>query len=241
MVLFSACTFAQDDVKRGIVWSEPPLVTPGNKLGDPPSDAVILFDGTDMAAWDKEIWHVENNTLTINPKSGSIKTKETFGSMQLHVEFATAQEVKGSGQSRSNSGVFIGPYEIQILDSYDNKTYFDGQCASVYRQRPPLVNVCRPPGEWQTLDIIFHRPEMKIEKGKLVELVRPGYITIFHNGVLVIDHHELEGGTTYDVSPEYKAHSPKLPIRLQDHGTPVKFRNIWLREIPDTTEKRDRQ
>ncbi|MDR0703484.1 MAG: DUF1080 domain-containing protein [Planctomycetaceae bacterium] len=228
---------AGQDWKSGIAWTKPPIVTPGEKPGDPPSDAIILFDGKDLSSWNKNSWTVENGELTVKPGSGEIQTKQKFGSVQLHLEFATPSEVSGRGQGRGNSGVFFGNYEVQILDSYENETYFDGQCGSIYKQRPPLVNVCRKPGEWQYYDIVFNRPELKIENNKVVEVVRPGYITVFQNGVLIINHHEIEGTTFYHLPPAYEAHEPTRPIRLQDHSNKTKFRNIWVREIPDTNQK----
>lgn len=229
-----------NDWRSGIAWTKPAVVTPGEKPGDPPSDATILFDGTDMSAWNKQIWDVKDGVMTVKPGSGSIETKEKFGSVQLHIEFATPEKVEGSGQGRGNSGVFFGPYEVQVLDSYENETYFDGQCGSIYKQRPPLVNVCRKPGQWQTYDIVFNRPELKIENGKVVEVVRPGYVTVFQNGVLVINHHEIEGTTFYHIPPEYQTHGDKLSIGLQDHGNLTKFRNIWIRNIPDDNTKPER-
>lgn len=228
---------AQQDWRSGIAWTKPPLVIPGEKPGDPPSDAVILFDGKDMSAWNKDVWEVADGVMTVVPKSGSISTKQKFGSVQLHIEFATPEKVEGSGQGRGNSGVFFGLYEVQVLDSYDNETYFDGQCGSIYKQRPPLVNVCRKPGEWQSYDIIFNRPELKIENNKVVEVVRPGYLTVFQNGVLIINHHEIEGTTFWHLPPDYEVHEPMMPIMLQDHNNRTKFRNIWVREIPDTNDK----
>ncbi len=227
-----------EDWRSGIGWTKPPIVTPGAKPGDPPSDAVVLFDGKDMSAWNGGPWTVANGEMTVVPKTGDIRSKQNFGSCQLHIEFATPTEVSGHGQGRGNSGVFfIDTYEVQILDSYDNETYYDGQCGGIYKQRPPLVNVCRKPGEWQSYDIVFNRPELKIEDGKVVEVVRPGYITVFQNGVLVVNHHEIEGTTFWHTAPYYEAHPAVGPIRLQDHGNLTKFRNIWVREIPDTDAK----
>ncbi|MCL2710013.1 MAG: DUF1080 domain-containing protein [Planctomycetaceae bacterium] len=231
--LSAAIMIAQQDWRSGIPWQKPVVVTPGEKPGDPPSDAIILFNGTDLSEWNGEWVIEEGGILAVVPGKGEIRTKKTFGSIQLHLEFATPAEVRGSGQGRGNSGLFFGPYELQILDSYENDTYFDGQCASIYKQVPPLVNACRKPGEWQTYDVIFNRPELKVENGA-VTVVRPGYITVFHNGVLVINRHELLGTTFYHRPPVYEAHGPTLPIRLQDHGDKLKFRNIWVREIPDT-------
>ena len=152
-----------------------------------------------------------------------------FGSVQLHVEFATPSEVKGDGQGRGNSGVFWGPYEVQVLDSYINKTYFDGQCGSIYKQAPPLKNVCRKPGEWQSYDITFTAPKFD-EKGNVTRKAR---LTVVQNGIVVQDDFELLGGTFWYKPPVYEAHEPKLPLSLQDHGNPVRFRNIWVQEIDD--------
>jgi len=225
-------TAQSQDWRSGIPWKKPEIIAPGAKPGDPPSDAIILFNGTDMSEWDKE-WKIENGELVCVPGRGDIRTKKTFGSIQLHLEFATPSVVSGRSQGRGNSGVFFGPYEVQILDSYDNETYYDGQCASIYKQTPPIVNACRPPGEWQTYDIIFNRPELKIEDG-VTHVIRPGYITVIHNGVLVVNRHELWGSTFFHRPSVYEAHPPTLPIRLQDHGNDIRFRNIWVREIPDT-------
>ena len=229
--LTAAIATAQD-WRSGIPWEKPVVVTPGAKSSDPPSDAIILFNGKDLSEWNGE-WEIVNDELHVVPGKGEMTTKRRFGSIQLHLEFATPAEVRGRDQGRGNSGVFFGPYEVQILDSYENETYPDGQCASIYKQVPPLVNACRPPGEWQTYDIIFNRPELKVENG-VVEVIRPGYITVIQNGILVINRHELLGSTFWHRPPTYEAHPPTLPIRLQDHGDKLRFRNIWIREIPDT-------
>lgn len=241
LVCMSAVALAKD-WRSGIAWTEPKVVTPGEKPGDPPSDAIVLFDGKDLSAWNKDAWTVENGEMTVKPGSGNIQTKQKFGSVQLHIEFATPEKVdpKQTGQGRGNSGVFFGPYEVQILDSYENTTYFDGQCASFYKQRPPQVNVCRKPGEWQTYDIVFNRPKLKIENGKVVEVIRPAYVTVFQNGVLVQNHHEIEGTGFWHRAPLYEAHGETLPISLQDHGNLTKFRNIWIREIQDDNTKPER-
>ena len=240
-VFATQSVFAQSDWRSGIAWEEPPIVTPGKTDSDPPSDAIVLFDGKNLDAWDKQEWIInDDGSMTVKPGSGGIMTKQKFGSVQLHIEFATPEKVNPNetGQGRGNSGVFfMDQYEVQVLDSYDNKTYFDGQCASIYKQRAPMVNACRKPGEWQSYDIIFTRPELKIEDGKVVEVIRPAYITVIHNGVLVVMNHEIEGMTYYHIPPHYNAHGEKGSISLQDHGNPMKFRNIWLREIPDTNAK----
>ena len=237
---FSVALIAQD-WRSGIAWVKPPIVTPGEKPGDPPSDAIILFDGKNLDAWQGGAWTVEDGVITVKPGSGDIRTKQKFGSVQLHIEFATPSEVSGESQGRGNSGVFFNDtYEVQILDSYENETYYDGQCGSIYKQRAPLVNVCKKPGEWQTYDIIYHRPDLQITDGKVEKVLRPAYVTVIQNGVLVVDHHEIEGTTFWHLPPKYEAHSPTGSIRLQDHGNLTKFRNIWVREIPDTNAKPER-
>jgi hypothetical protein len=206
----------------GKVWPEPKVVDPG----PPPSDAIVLFDGKDLSAWNGgDKWKIEDGAAIAH--GGGISTKQAFGSCQLHVEWASPAEVKGAGQGRGNSGVYLmGHYEIQVLDSYDNPTYFDGQAAALYKQMPPLVNASRKPGEWQTYEIIFDAP--KFEEGKLS---KPGFVTVLHNGVLVQNHTQIEGTTSWIAAPAYAAHPPKLPLELQYHGNPVRFRNIWIREL----------
>ena len=210
----------------GKVWPEPKVVDPGSAT-TAPSDAIVLFDGKNLSAFKGgEKWVIEDGAATV--KGGGVTSKQAFGDCQIHLEWASPSEVKGNGQGRGNSGVYImGKYEVQILDSYDNKTYFDGQCASIYKQKPPLVNACRKPGEWQTYDIIFTRPRFN-DDGTLKS---PAYLTVLHNGVLVQNHFELEGGTSYIAPPSYSKHDDKLPFNLQDHGNPVKYRNIWVREL----------
>jgi len=222
------------EYKSGIVWPEPKVVTPGATPAEPPSDAIVLFDGKSLEAWQGgDQWLVENGYAVV--RKTSIRTKQKFGDCQLHLEFATPEKVTGSGQGRGNSGIyFMGRYEVQILDSFQNPTYFDGQCASIYKQTPPLVNACRKPGEWQTYDIVFQAPRFA-EDGKLL---KPAYVTVFHNGVLVQNHFELLGGTYYDRPPSYSPHGERDSITLQDHGNPMKFRNIWLREIAPIVGKK---
>ncbi len=220
----------------------PPVITPGTEStqaepGKAASDAIVLFDGTNLSGWTSSKggpakWIVRDGYMEAVKSSGSVKTKQSFGSCQLHIEFATPLKVTGSSQGRGNSGVFLmSTYEVQILDSYENKTYPDGQCAALYGRAVPLVNACRKPGEWQSYDIIFHRPIFKGNK-----VVRKATFTVFHNGVLVQDHVELQGGTGWlgpHAVTDYKPHEDKLPVMLQDHDNPVRFRNIWIRELKD--------
>jgi 3-keto-disaccharide hydrolase len=213
----------------------PPVVDPG-AAGPPeaaPSDAIVLFDGKDLSQWQDgqgapAKWKVEGGYMEVVPKAGPARTKKGFGDCQLHVEWATPSVVSGEGQERGNSGVFLmDTYEVQVLDSYGNRTYADGQAAAIYGQYPPLINASRKPGEWQTYDIVFHRPRFGAD-GKLLE---PARMTVFHNGVLVHDNDVLSGPTAHKARPPYKAHADKLPLSLQDHGNPVRYRNIWLREL----------
>jgi hypothetical protein len=215
-----------DEYLSGKVWDEPKIVDPGPP-GGPPADATVLFDGTDLSAWEGgESWLIENGIATC--RGGGITSKQSFGDCQLHLEWAAPDVVIGEGQGRGNSGVYLmSKYEVQILDSFDNLTYFDGQCGAIYKQHPPLVNVCRKPGEWQTYDIVFHGPRFN-EDGTLRD---PATITVLHNGVLIQDHFALEGATAWDAAPAYAAHEGKLPLHIQDHGNPVRFRNIWIREL----------
>jgi hypothetical protein len=216
----------------------PPIVTPGTSStqdtpGKAPSDAIVLFDGKDLSAWlDKENgpakWKVENGYIEVVGETGYIHTKMPFGDCQLHVEFSEPVPPKGESQDRGNSGVFLmGLYEIQVLDSYENKTYADGQAGAVYGQYPPLVNASRPPGQWQWYDIVFHGPRFD-SSGKLLG---PARITVFHNGILVQDNVEPTGPTAHGERPPYKPGPDKLPLALQDHGNPVRYRNIWIREL----------
>jgi len=222
----------------------PPVVAPAtestqDQAGQAPSDAVVLFDGTDLSNWTstragKETkWVVADGAMMPTKGSGMIRSKAEFGSCQLHLEWATPKVVKGDGQGRGNSGVFLmGQYEVQILDSYDNTTYADGQAAALYGRGIPLANACRKPGEWQSFDIVFHRPVFD-QNG---EVVKRATFTVFHNGVLVHDHRELSGGTGWrgpHAITEYVPHGDEGPIMLQDHGNPVLFRNVWVRELAD--------
>ena len=215
----------------------PRVVTPGETASQPPSDAAVLFDGTDLSQWmatdgQPTKWVVDGDAMAPVAKAGAIKTKDEFGSCQLHLEWRTPARVSGEGQGRGNSGVFLmGQYEVQILDSYENFTYPDGQAAALYGRKTPLVNACRKPGEWQTYDIVFHRPIF--ENG---EVVKRATFTVIHNGVLVQDHTELSGGTGWlggHAVTDYAPHGDTGPLELQDHGNPVAFRNIWIRPLED--------
>jgi hypothetical protein len=214
------------EFKNGIVWPKPKMVDPG-VLGGHPSDAIVLFDGKSMSAWEGGgNWIVQDGCATAHKQS--IRSKQSFGDCQLHVEWATPAVVTGHSQGRGNSGVFMmGKFEIQVLDSYNNDTYPDGQAAGVYKQRPPLVNVCRKPGEWQTYDIVFRVPHFD-PQGKLLQ---PAFVTVLQNGVLVLDHFQIQGETSYVAAPVYHPLPAKGPIELQYHNNPVRFRNIWLREL----------
>ncbi|HUY87956.1 MAG TPA: DUF1080 domain-containing protein [Pirellulales bacterium] len=215
-----------EEYQSGKVWPKPNVVTPGES-GGPPSDAIVLFGGKDMSAWvGGEKWLVKDGVATVH--GGGVTSKQSFGDCQLHVEWASPKEVKGEGQGRGNSGIYLqNRYEVQILDSYGNETYYDGQAGAIYKQWPPLVNACRKPGEWQTYEILFEGPRFD-KNGKLA---KPAYVTVLHNGVLIQNHAELQGSTAWDKAPEYEAHPPKQPISIQHHGNPVRFRNLWIREL----------
>jgi hypothetical protein len=218
---------------------EPSVVTPGescapNAYGEAPSDAIVLFNGRDLSNW-KSVrggpapWRVESGYFQVVPETGDIETAQTFGSFQLHLEWATPTPPHGEDQGRGNSGVFLqGLYEVQVLDSYHNKTYPDGQAGAMYGQYPPLVNACRPPGDWQTYDIIFHAPQF-LPNGVLAQ---PAHVTILQNGVLIQDNVALSGPTANKVRPPYQPVATG-PLRLQDHHNPVRFRNIWIRELKE--------
>jgi hypothetical protein len=243
------CVRAQDTAKPKPedteVWSPvPPIVTPGAKDAEPPSDAIVLFDGKNQDQWvsaqdhSPAQWVVANGILTVSKVKGvgNIETKRKFKDYQLHVEWRVPENITGSGQARGNSGVFLastGPgddgYELQVLDSFNNTTYVNGQAASIYKQSAPLVNPNRKPGEWQSYDIVWTAPTFN-EDGSLKT---PAYVTAFFNGVLVQNHFELKGQTLYVGKPFYKAYD-RAPIKLQAHGDksePLSFRNIWVREL----------
>jgi hypothetical protein len=213
---------------------QPPVVRPGDTPAAPPADAIVLFDGKDLSKWVHRVkdtvtdaqWLVHDGIFE-SGKGTSLSTRESFGDVQLHVEFATPTKVEGSSQGRGNSGViFMGRYEIQVLDSFDNRTYADGMAASIYGDTPPLVNVARKAGEWQTYDIVFEAPRFKGP-----QLIAPAYFTVLWNGVLVHNRRLVNGATSPLTVHQYIAHEPELPLTLQNHGNPVRFRNIWIRRL----------
>ena len=234
----------------------PPVVTPGTYIyATPPSDAIVLFDGSDLSQWqkgqfkgegldadvvklmlDKRVeeereapdWTVEDGQLIVKPESGGIETKRAFGDMQLHLEWNAPYDPGKEGQAYSNSGIFLmSLYEIQVLNNYKNTTYPNGQVGSIYKQTIPMANASRKPGEWQAYDIIFTAPRFSDEG----ELISPARVTVIHNGVVVQNNTEIKGPTVYIGKPRYVAHAPKMPLRLQDHRDLVRYRNIWVREL----------
>lgn len=213
--------------------TEPAIVTPGKTSADPPSDAIVLFNGRDLSHWRGKDggaapWTVRDGYVEVAPGTGDITTKDNFGDVQLHIEWATPPVPKGEGQERGNSGVFLmDRYEVQVLDSYDNKTYFHGQAGAIYKQYAPLVNASRKPGEWQTYDIVFHAPKFD-DQGKVTDRAR---VTVLHNGVLIQNNVEIYGNTYHDRPAIYTAHPAEQPLHLQDHGNPVRYRNIWIRRL----------
>ena len=235
-LLVSLQCFGQDeegDPKLTEVWEPvPEVITPGEATA-PPSDAIVLFDGKNFNEWEgiKEVdvkWKLGDGAMTVVKKAGNIRTKKAFGSCQLHIEWRTPSVVKGEGQGRGNSGIFLQErYELQVLDSYENVTYSNGQAGSIYKQHIPLVNVCRKPGEWQTYDIIFTAPVFS-EDGSIKT---PAYFTVLQNGVLILNNVELRGSTAFIGEPTYEKHNVKEPLQLQDHGDAVSYRNIWIREL----------
>lgn len=227
----------KSEVTRSIL-KEPVMVTPGKK-NRPPSDAIVLYNGKqDLVNWvhreagksserGEPVKWKAGKILTIVPKTGGIGTVRSFGDVQLHIEWRTPEKITGNGQARGNSGIFfMGEYELQVLDSWKNETYFNGQAGAIYKQYAPLVNASLPPGKWQMYDAFFIAPRFNEDK----TLKSPAYITVIHNGILIQNHVEIKG-STYTKTTEYKFQAGKLPLELQDHWFPVSYRNIWIREL----------
>ena len=245
-IVMSACLcfavlagFAQEAPRKGDPklteqWDPPVrVITPGKTAADAPSDAIVLFGGKDASKWKAQKdggpvkWKIEDNALVVAGGTGGIETKEGFGDCQLHIEWRTPAEVKGESQGRGNSGIFLmGRYELQVLDSYNNPTYSNGQAGSIYKQSMPMVNASLAPGAWQTYDVIYTAP--KFNKDGM--MIHPPYITVLHNGVLIQNHTAIRGTTPFVGLPQVKPHG-KGPIKLQDHQNPTSFRNIWIREL----------
>lgn len=248
--IVSSMTYAQppasvlEAAARTEIWEpQPRVVTPAATLADAPSDAIVLFDGDDLDQWcstnnssKSAPWIVHDGIFTVKKGSGNIQTKQSFADYQLHIEWRIPGDIQDEGQARGNSGIFLAStgkgdegYEIQILDNYNNKTYSNGQSGSVYKQTPPLINASKPPGEWQSYDIVWTAPRFDTNG----TLLSPARVTLLHNGILVQNNTEVKGRTRWIGSPSYKAHGP-APIKLQDHNDPSKpisFRNIWLRVL----------
>ncbi|MGB7342600.1 MAG: DUF1080 domain-containing protein [Pirellulaceae bacterium] len=241
--IFAAIVFSPysecyaEEYLNGIKWETPAIVTPGETNDQPPSDAIVLFDGTDLSAWNgADKWSVKDNCMVTG--KGQVRTKEEFGDCQVHIEWSAPTPPKGTGQGRGNSGVFLmGRYELQVLDSFDNETYHDGQAGAIYKQTPPAVNATRKPGDWNTYEIFWTAPRFA-EDGSLKS---PAFITAVHNGVLILNHFELQGDTPFNRPPRYNKHGEKGPIALQDHGNPVRFRNIWVREFRPIEGEQERK
>jgi hypothetical protein len=236
LLLLPGIAQAQEWAVHAMDRPKPPVVEVGPAPAEPaapPSDATVLFDGKDLSAWQSDNggdapWRVVEGAMEVVAGSGGIHTRAGFGDVQLHIEWRAPTPPESEGQDRGNSGVFLmGFYEVQVLDSYQNETYADGQAAAVYGQHPPLANAMRPPGEWQVYDIVFHRP--RFAAGGTVE--SPTRVTVFHNGVLVQNNVELMGRTVHRERARYEPHEDALPLGLQDHGAPVQFRNIWVRPL----------
>lgn len=237
--LISVSAFSQATPRESLepkvteVWDlKPNKITPGSHAGAAPSDAIVLFDGKDLSKWSTMAgadakWDVKDGAFSVAKGTGDIKSKQTFGDIQLHIEWRTPSEVVGEGQGRGNSGIFLQErYELQVLDSYESVTYSNGQAGSIYKQSIPLVNACLKPGEWQTYDVVYTAPRFS-DNGRIIF---PAYITVLQNGVLVQNHTPINGPTEYKGLPVYQSHG-KASIKLQDHGNPVSYRNIWVREL----------
>jgi len=219
------------------VWEPvPEVIVPGKTDSSAPSDALVLFDGTNLDQWvipKKNNWEIKERALTVRPTKekrdspSNMSTKEAFGDFQLHIEWKSPEKIEGSGQRRGNSGIFLqSKYELQIQDCYQNPTYVNGQAGSIYKQTAPLVNPCREPGAWQTYEVYYNAPRFD----EIGLLIAPAYVTVVHNGVLIQNHIEIKGSIKHVGLPHYEPHG-KLPLLIQDHGNPVSFRNIWIRRL----------
>ncbi len=241
LALVASCLSLPLAAQKPAVWPvnslerpKPPVIDPG-PAGPPapvPSDAIVLFSGKDLSEWASDSgdakWLVKDGYMEVVAGAGGIHTRQKFGDLQLHVEWASPSSAEGEGQDRGNSGVFLmSHYEVQVLDSYHNDTYADGQAAALYAQSPPLVNASRPPGEWQTYDIVFHAPHFS----RAGRVLKPARATVFHNGIIVQDDVVFTGWTVHARRASYQPHEAELPIALQDHGHPVRYRNIWVRKL----------
>ncbi len=234
---FAPAVFGQGqktgDPKLTEVWEPVPRVVTAGLGTAPPSDAIVLFDGKDLSQWQSADgspakWVIAHRAFTVVKGTGDLHTRRGFGDCQLHVEWRTPKQIEGEGQGRGNSGVYLqGRYEVQVLDSYNNPTYSNGQAASIYKQHIPLVNASRKPGEWQTYDIFFRTPRFADDG----TVLKPAYMTVLHNGVLVQDHVEIKGATAFIGSPVYQKHNPREPLTLQNHRNAVSYRSIWIREL----------
>ncbi len=224
---------SEGEPKLTEVWEPVPRVVAPGMANAPPSDAIILFSGKDLSEWQNldggpAKWRVAKGAFTVVKETGDIVTKRYFGDCQLHIEWRTPAKVMGDGQGRGNSGIFLqGRYEVQVLDSYNNPTYSNGQAASIYKQFIPLVNASRKPGKWQSYDIFFRAPRFASDGAVLT----PAFMTVLHNGILVQNHVELKGSTVFIGAPSYMKHDLKQPLVLQNHGDRVSYRNMWIREL----------
>lgn len=237
ILLATGSSLRAQEYLNGIEWKAPEIVTPGATNDAPPSDAIVLFDGKDLSHWkNADRWTVADGAMVVG--RGAITSTDEFGDCQVHIEWSAPTPPKGSGQGRGNSGVFLmGIYEVQVLDSFDNTTYYDGQASAIYKQTPPMVNAMRKPGEWNTYDILWTAPRFN-DDGSLKS---PAYMTVLHNGVVTLNHFELKGDTPYSRPPRYNKHPDKGPLTLQDHGDPVRFRNIWVRPLNPVVGKQVRK
>jgi hypothetical protein len=236
VVICSLCIAAEKWKVHDMSRPVPKAVGVPDNCGEPPSNAIVLFDGENLDAFvsgkdgGAAGWKVEKGYMEVVPDSGAIRTKQEFGSCQLHVEWASPDAVSGTGQGRGNSGIFLmGRYEIQVLDCFENTSYADGMTGAVYGQSPPLFNACKKPGQWQSYDIVFTRPRF----GEDGSVISPARVTILLNGVVVQANTEITGATAHKREAVYRKHADKLSLSLQDHGNPVRFRNIWIVELPE--------